>query len=982
MFRRLRRTAAPSAVIIPAGENTAANQHIGAHPAIPRMVRLFSVPILLGWLVLVAVLNTAIPQLEIVGQQHSVSLAPNDAPSLQAMQRVGEVFDEFNSNSSAMIVLEGDAPLGDEAHEYYDGLIAQLRADTKHVQNVQDFWGDPLTASGAQSADNKAAYVQLYLAGNQGETLANESVQAVRDIVANSTPPQGVQVFVTGPAAMTYDQQHAGDKGVHKITAVTLVVILVMLLFVYRSVVTVVMVLLMVGVQVAAARGVVALLGYHDLIGLSTFAVNLLTTMAIAAATDYAIFILGRYHEAMLSGEDRETAFYTMYHGTAHVILGSGLTIAGATFCLHFTRLPYFQTLGVPLAIGMLIAVAAALTMAPAILTIGSHFGLFDPKRQMKTQGWRRIGTAVVRWPGPILIASTALALVGLLALPSYTNNYNDREYLPPELPANLGYQAADRHFPQARLNPELLLIETDQDLRNSADMLVIDKVAKNIFRIPGVGRVQAITRPEGTPIAHTSIPFIISMSGATQQLNMSYMQDRMKDMIKMGDEMQGTVDNMERQLQVMTELTGVTHDMVGKTKQMVATTKDLRDKIANFDDFFRPIRNYFYWEPHCFDIPICQAMRSVFDSIDSVDILTENLESVTVDMDRLDTLMPQMLTIMPPMIENMKTMRTMMLTMQSTMGGMQDQMQEMQDNATAMGQAFDAARNDDTFYLPPEVFENEEFKRGMKMFISPDGKSVRFIISHEGDPATPEGIALIDKIKNVAFESIKGTPLEGSKVYLGGTASAYKDMQHGANYDLMIAGLASLCLIFIIMLILTRSVIAAAVIVGTVALSLGTSFGISVLIWQHILGIPLHWMVLAMSVIILLAVGSDYNLLLVSRFKEEIGAGINTGIIRSMAGTGAVVTSAGLVFAFTMASMLVSDLLVAGQVGSTIALGLLFDTLVVRSFMTPSIAALLGRWFWWPQHVRQRPVPQRWPSPPAQARAPELVSAHQGGPS
>ena len=69
-------------------------------------------------------------------------------------------------------------------------------------------------------------------------------------------------------------------------------------------------------------------------------------------------------------------------------------------------------------------------------------------------------------------------------------------------------------------------------------------------------------------------------------------------------------------------------------------------------------------------------------------------------------------------------------------------------------------------------------------------------------------------------------------------------------------------------------SVVAAAVIVGTVVLSLGASFGLSVLIWQHILGIELHWMVLAMSVIILLAVGSDYNLLLVSRFKEEIHAG------------------------------------------------------------------------------------------------------------
>ena len=74
--------------------------------------------------------------------------------------------------------------------------------------------------------------------------------------------------------------------------------------------------------------------------------------------------------------------------------------------------------------------------------------------------------------------------------------------------------------------------------------------------------------------------------------------------------------------------------------------------------------------------------------------------------------------------------------------------------------------------------------------------------------------------------------------------------------------------------------------------------------------------------------------------------------------------TSAGLVFAFTMASFIFSDLLVLGQIGTTIALGLLFDTLVVRSFMMPSIAALMGKWFWWPQRVRQRPVPEPWPQP------------------
>jgi RND superfamily putative drug exporter len=936
------------------------NTHFGAHPIIPRMIRVFSVPILLGWLALTVIVNAVVPQLEVVGQTHAVSMAPNDAPSMQAMKRAGQDFHEFDSNSSAMIVLEGDQPLGADAHHYYDGLIQRLEADKKHVEHIQNFWGDPLTASGSQSADNKAAYVQLYLAGNQGESLANESVEAVRHIVANSPPPPGLKSYVTGPAPLTADQQHAGDKSIKLITAVTIGVIFVMLLLVYRSIVTVLLVLALVFIELAAARGIVAFLGYHDLIGLSTFAVNLLTTLAIAAGTDYAIFLVGRYQEARQAGEDRETAFYTMYHGTAHVILGSGLTIAGATYCLSFTRLPYFQTLGVPLAIGMVVAVVAATTMAPAVMAVASRFGLFDPKRKLKTRGWRRVGTAVVRWPGPILAASLALALVGLLALPSYKTNYNDRNYLPADIPANLGYAAADRHFSQARMNPEMLLIETDHDVRNSADMLVVDRIARGIFHIPGIARVQSITRPLGTPIEHTSIPFQISMQNTTQQLNMDYMQARMKDMLDMSDQMQTMIDSMGQMVSIMRDLSGTMHDMVGKMKGMVADVGEMRDHISDFDDFFRPIRNYFYWERHCFDIPVCWALRSVFDTLDGIDTMSDDIQNLMPDMDHMDALMPQMLTLLPPMIATMQTMRTTMLTMHSTFGGLQDQMQAAQKNATAMGQAFDASKNDDSFYLPPEVFDNPDFKRGLKMFVSSDGKAVRFMISHEGDPASTDGISHITPIKNAAFEAIKGTPLEGSKIYLGGTAATYKDMKEGSSSDLVIAGIASLCLIFIIMLILTRSVIAAFVIVGTVLLSLGASFGLSVLIWQHILGVELHWMILPMSVIILLAVGSDYNLLLVSRFKEEIGAGLKTGIIRSMAGTGAVVTSAGLVFAFTMMSMVVSDLRVVGQVGTTIGLGLLFDTLVVRSFMTPSIAALLGRWFWWPQRVRLRPARYR----------------------
>jgi RND superfamily putative drug exporter len=948
---------------------------------IPRFIRLFSVPILLGWLALTVIVNVVVPQLEVVGEAHAVSLAPNDAPSLQAMQRIGKDFQEFDSNSSAMIVLEGDQPLGDSAHKFYDGLMAKLEADKKHVEHIQDFWGDPLTASGAQSADGKAAYVQVYLSGNQGESLANESVQAVRRIVDNTPAPPGVKAYVTGAAPLSNDQHHAGDKTVKLITAVTICVIFLMLLFVYRSIITVLLVLVMMFIELAAARGIVAALGYYNLIGLSTFAVNLLTTLAIAASTDYAIFLLGRYHEARQNGEDRETAFYTMYHGTAHVILGSGLTIAGATFCLHFTRLPYFQTLGIPLAIGMLVAVAAALTMAPALLTICSRFGLFDPKRKMQTRGWRRVGTAVVRWPGPILAASVALTLVGLLALPSYKPAYNDRNYLPPDIPANVGYAAADRHFPQARLNPEMLLVETDHDVRNPADMLVIERIARAIAHTQGVGRVQAITRPRGVPIEHTSIPFLISAQGTTQQMNQDYMDKVMANTLKQASDMQTSIDTLQKMQNITMQVAATTHSMVANLKGTVVDLNQLRDHIADFDDFFRPLRNYLYWEPHCFDIPVCWSIRSIFDTLDGVDTLSDDVQNLMPDLERLDTLMPQLVALMPAQIATMKNMQRITLTTYQSQKSQQDQQKAMQQNQGAMGQAFDASKNDDSFYLPPEVFDNADFKRGLKMFVSPDGKAVRFIISHEGDPATREGINLIPQIKSAAFEAVKGTPLEGSKIYMAGTASTYKDMQEGSNWDLLVAGIASLCLIFIIMLLLTRAVIASAVIVGTVLLSLGTSFGMSVLIWEHLLGKPLHWLVLAMSVIILLAVGSDYNLLLVSRFKEEIHAGIKTGIIRSMAGTGAVVTSAGLVFAFTMMSMVVSDLVVAGQVGTTIGIGLLFDTLIIRSFMTPSIAAMMGRWFWWPQNVRTRPRPVPWPTPPQHAaETPISVGADGGG--
>ena len=935
------------------------------HPRLPRLIRTFAVPIILAWVALIAVLNIVVPQLEEVGKMRAVSMSPNDAPSMIAIKRVGKVFDEYNTSSSVMIVLEGQQPLGAPAHQFYDRMVRDLRADTTHVQHVQDFWGDTLTAKGAQSVDGKAAYVQVYISGDQGETLANESVDAVRRIATESPAPPGVKAYVTGPAATSSDQNHVGDKSMETIEMLTFAVITVMLLGVYRSVITTMIVLLMVVLELSGARGLVAFLGFHRVFGLTTFATNLLVTLAIAASTDYAIFLIGRYQEARKSGEDRESAYYDMFHGTAHVVLASGLTIAGATFCLHFTRLPYFQSMGIPLSIGMVFVVTAALTLGPAVISVCSRFGrVLEPRRIHQSRGWHRIATATVRWPGAILVAAVCLALIGLLTLPGYHTTYDDRIYLPDTVPANVGYAAAFRHFSQAKMNPDLMMVETDHDLRNPADFLVIDKIAKALKNVHGIAQVQTITRPDGDPIKHSTIPYSIGQNGTPQLMNNDYAQTNLDNMLKQADDLQTSIDSMTEMMNIQQDLAAVSQRMADKMSTTAVDIGELRDHMADFDDFYRVFRNYLYWEPHCFDIPVCWSLRSVFDSLDGIDTMSGDFDDIVPEMHRMAELMPKMVAVMPAQIQSMKNQKQTLLNQYQMQRAQQDQNMAMLKDSTAMSEAFDASKNDDSFYLPPEAFDTADFKRGIKLFISPDGHAVRFTIIHQGDPLTPEGISRIEPLKIAAADAIKGTPLEGSKIYLGGSAATYNDMQQGANYDLLIVATSALVLIFIIMMVLTRAVVAATVIVGTVVLSLASAFGLSVLLWQHLVGIPLHWMVLPMSVIVLLAVGADYNLLLVSRIKEEIPAGLHTGLIRAMVGTGAVVTAAGLVFAFTMASMAVSALIVIGQVGTTIGLGLLFDTLVVRSLMTPSIATLLGRWFWWPQVVRPRPVPQPWPQP------------------
>ncbi|CPT47278.1 Putative membrane protein, MmpL family [Mycobacteroides abscessus subsp. abscessus] len=935
--------------------------HSAQKPWFAKMIRKYSILVVLAWVAFTVVINVVVPQLEPVTDANQGPLVPLDAPSSKALIHIGESFQESDSNSLAMVILEGDHKLNDADHKFYDVLASKLENDKKHVQYVMNLWGQGTTAAGVQSSDGQAAYTLVRVAGDQGSTVSDESIRAVRELVGEIQPPNGVKVYVSGSAPLSTDMLQVGNQSMIRLMYVTIVIITVMLLIVYRSFATAFLTLLIVMVELSCGRGVVAFLAYHKLIGISVFASNILVSLILGAGTDYAIFLIGRYQEARHAGEDRETAYYSAVKGVSHVILGSGLAIAGATFCLQFTRLNYFNTMGLPCAAATLVAVAASLTFGPAMLALGSRFGVFEPKVKAGHGIWRKVGTVTVRWPGRILVVSSVVVMIGSITLPTYKPNYNDRIYIADDVPANQGYAAADRHFPVSKLNSDMLMIESDHDMRNSTDMIALDKVAREVFHTPGVAMIQSVTRPLGTPLEHSSFTYTMGTMGTKINELIPFLTDLTDRFTQMADITDRMATLMRQQQELTGQQAGASHISLKGAQELKDVTVTMRDTLANFDDQFRPLRNYFYWEPHCADIPMCWAMRSLFDMTDQVDSMTDAVDDSLKAAVIQDAVTPQLVEVIGKSAAELDNMRKVVLTEQSTMRPMLTQMNELGRQMMDLGYAFDSSKNDEFFYLPPEAFDNPYFQIDLKYFVSPDGKSARYMIYHDGEALSPEGIDHAQAYLPAAKEALKGTTLAGSRVYLGGAAATYWDIQDATKTDLLIAAIAAFALIFLVMLLITRSVVAALVIVGTVAFSYSGAFGLSVLVWQHFLGIPLSWLNLPITFIILVAVGSDYNLLLISRYLEESKAGLNTGLIRAVANSGKVVTTAGIVFATTMMAMLSSDLLSVGQLGSIIGLGLLLDTLIVRSFITPAIARLLGPLFWWPRLIRSRPAPAQY---------------------
>ncbi|MCH9701708.1 MAG: MMPL family transporter [Actinomycetia bacterium] len=987
------------------------------------------------WLAMAITLPLVFPTLGEMAEKHPLVILPSDAPSSVAATKMAEAFEETGSDNLLIVAFINEAGLTRDDETAYRKLVDALRDDVINVVSVQDFVSTPQLRQFLTSEDKTTWVLPVSLEGELGTPRAHESFNRVADVVKHNVttydgvaPGDGLTVYLTGPAATVADLTVAGQSDRLPIEIAIAVLVLLVLLVVYRSIVTMLLPLVTIGSSVFIAQGLVAGYSYLTGSGISNQSIVFLSAILAGAGTDYAVFFISRYHDYLRSGADFDQAVRRAMISIGKVITASAATVGLTFVVMSFAQMGVFKTVGVTCAIGIGVAYLAGVTLLPAILALLGPRGWVKPRRELTARFWRRSGIRIVRRPVPHLVASVlVLALLGTFA--GFARfNYDDRKAVAPSAPSSVGYAALERHFPISQSIPQYILVQSPQDLRSPRALADLEQMASRIAQLPDISLITGITRPLGEVPREFRATFQAGIVGARLADGAAQIGERSGDLNKLTDgattladtlgDLRGQVNEVVPTLRSLVDTYSSVRAEYGGEKLVrdVETAALLVDSVnklgLSVGINFRAMKDLFAWigpvltalqgNHVCDANPSCVDTRLQFEKlvaarndgrVDEVNELAGQLQGVG-DRQTLTAMVNQLNGALATLTKAMADMGL------DTPGGARAGLNKLQDGADRLADGsrqvaggvdelvaqveviadglneasvfllmmrHDAASSTMAgFNIPDEVLNAPEFQQAAEAYISPDGHSVRYLVQTNLNPFSPEAMDQVNLISDTARSAQPNTSLADASISMGGFPAALRDTRDYYEHDIRFIVIAALIVVLLTLTVLLRSLVAPVYLVGSVVLSYFAAIGLGVLMFQFILGEPLHWSVPPLAFVVLVAVGADYNMLFVSRMRDESPNSIRYGVIRTLGSTGGVITAAGLIFAASMAGLLFSSIGIVVQGGFVIGVGILLDTFVVRTITVPAIAALVGKANWWPSRVGAGRSST--PSPPAPA--------------
>jgi RND superfamily putative drug exporter len=977
------------------------------------------------WIVLAFVLPPLFPSLAVATQKHPVAPLPTSAPSIVANQQMTAAFHEAASDNMLLVLLTNERGLGEADEQVYQTLVDRLHRDGQDVSMLQDFIDTPTLRDTLTSQDGKSWMLPIGLAGQLASPESTAAYTRVVGIVKQAIAGTSLTANLTGPAATVADFTTVSVRDQAQIEAAIIILLLGILLIIYRKPATIFLPLITIGASLAVAQAVVA--GVAQLgLNVSNQTITLLAGMMAGAGTDYAVFLISRYHDFLRLGADSDQAVKSALNSIGKVIAASAASVAVTFVGMSFTKLELFSTIGPALAIGVALAFVAAMTLLPAVIVLTGRRGWVAPRRELTTRFWRRSGIRIVRRPAAHLAASLILLLILAGCLSAVRYNYDDRKALPSSVESSIGYAAMAQRFPLNSIIPQYLFVQSPHDLRTPKALADLEQMAARVSQLPNIATVRGITRPTGVPLEAASTTAQAGEVGKRLNDASVLIHDRNDDLNRLtsganqlADTLGSLRDQMTQSLSTISSLIDTltvvqkqfggdkSFGQIGGGERLVSGMHSVGDSLqvtlgAATDNFswLDPVIIALDQSPYCDSDQVCRDARDQFHkmqtahndgtldklggiagqlrSIGPLSNLSQTLTGLTTSMNSVSGPMGSMGLGGPggpegtqsPVANLQQGLDSLADGSRQLADGVQQLVEQTKRMGADLGEASDfllAMKNDAAtppmagFYIPPKYLNSDDFKKAAAFFISADGHAARYLIETKLNPLSTAAMDQVISITDTARGAQPNTVLADASISMTGYPATLRDARDYYNHDIRFIIVVTIIVVLLILIALLRALVAPLYLIGSVIISYLAALGLGVLVFQFIFGQELHWSVPGLTFIILVAMGADYNMLLISRIRDESPRGIRSGVIRTVGHTGGVITAAGLIFAASMFGLLFSSITTIVQAGFVVGTGILLDTFLVRTITVPAMAVLVGRANWWPSRWRPgRPPAKR----------------------
>jgi RND superfamily putative drug exporter len=811
--------------------------------------------IILMWITLAVALPLTAPSLDDVSTSDQRDFLPTDAPFAKAEHLYQDLFPENFSPSSGMIVIDsgtsdGFQP-GTEAWTFADSLTTWL-ASTESPDNILEVNSptqDPTLAERLIDADSRYALVAFGLSTPSMSQETRDTI-ATLDHWLDEQVPNTLKVYHTGEAKIDIEGDQLMIDTIDQTLVITIILVIVFLLLIYRSPVSPLIPLFSVTVALFVTTGLLGLLADAGVLKVMTMTQPLLIVVMYGAGTDYCLFLISRFREEMSTAGSVEKATQDTVHRVGETITSSASTVFVGFMAMAFSEMGLFKNSGPTLAVGIVVGLLAGLTLTPALLALLGERAFWPSRARHRSSGRWYEFTSRQSSSHPLL----TILLIAAIMLPfsayglSRDVTYNFLDDYPKDMESLKGYHLLEDHFGNGLLFPVTVVVANDASETQAAD---ITRLTQQIAAIDGVSDVMSLNNPLGL---HT--------------------------------------DNYQNMLRVETQLQ-MALGMFANSAQETGASEQTAQIAGGWSAYLAQLAVRFpAWTDAIADL------QTILGNDDVADVVAHQDELVAL---------------------------TNALTEQ-------------------------AVQTEDAYLMLSDAGPLfEPFAPMQASYLSPDGGAFQMNVLLTQGPGDEQSFHAVEQIRQILKQYG-----DKNQVGVSGFAAILFDIRETVDADLIRAFAFVLIGIFLVLLVMLRSIVAPLYLICTVLLSYTFSLGITNLVFKVFFGTEhLMWAVEFFMFVFLVALGIDYSIFLFGRIKEEVANhGPREGVHIAVATTGMIITSAGLILAGTFGGLIAGEIKFLAQIGFAVAFGVLVDTFVVRTILDPALAALFGRWTWWPGGV------------------------------